>query len=126
MIISAFGKYISEEDLIELCGTTLFGTTCNQIQEAAINLGFQAEPFKQKSKKKVLNYISNKLPLIALVDAAELYGAMPVGHFIIVLEVKRKTIIYHDPAIGANQKIHINTFLNAWQKFDFRGVLIWK
>lgn len=126
MILSAFGKYVSEEELIELCGTTLFGTTCNQIQEAAINVGFHAETFKQKSKKEVLNYISDKLPLIALVDAAELYGAMPVGYFIVVLELKRRAIVYHDPAIGANKKIHVNTFLNAWQKFDFRGVLIWK
>lgn len=126
MIVSAFGKETTEDELIELCGTTLFGTTCNQIQEAAINLGFYAETFVQISKKEVVNYINDKLPLIALVDAAELYGSMPVGHFVVILELKQKIIIYHDPAIGANQKIHANTFLNAWQKFDFRGVLIWK
>jgi len=114
MILSAFDKYISEEELIELCNTTLFGTTCNQIREAAINLGFHAETFKQTSKKEVLNYIGDKLPLIALVDAAELYGVMPVGHFLVVLEIRQKTIVYHDPAIGANKNIDINTFLNVW------------
>ena len=126
MILSDFDKEISEEKLIELCDTTLFGTTCNQIREAAIKLGFQAETFKDISKKEILNYVNKKLPLIALIDAAELYGLMSVGHFIVVLEIKKDIAIYHDPAIGAKKYIDVNTFLNAWQKFSFRGVVIWK
>lgn len=126
MILSLLGKNIAEPELIDRCGTTLFGTTCNQIRDAATNLGYQSESFKELEESNITNFIKESVPLIALIDASELYGGMPSGHFVVVLAIEDEIIIYHDPIMGDNLSTDINSFLNAWQKFNFRGVKIWK
>lgn len=63
---------------------------------------------------------------ITLIDSSELYGGMPAGHFVVILDIKENNIIYNDPIIGEKLTIDINEFLKAWEKFKFRGVKIWK
>ncbi|HDP98544.1 MAG TPA: hypothetical protein ENN22_05085 [bacterium] len=126
MILSSFGKNIDENKLIDLCGTTLFGTTCNQIRDVATNLGYQSKSFKELEESNITNFMNESVPLIALIEPSELYGGMPSGHFVVVLAIEEEVIIYHDPIMGKNLSTDINTFLNAWHKFKFRGVKIWK
>ena len=126
MVLSLFDVVMNEPELIDLCETDLFGTTCEQIIEAAKKLGFHAEKFKETSKINTTKLLSAKLPLIALVDASKLYGGIPLGHFVVIVRIENSTIIYHDPIIGEKLTVDLVDFLDAWENCSFRGVSIWR
>jgi predicted double-glycine peptidase len=44
----------------------------------------------------------------------------------VVIEIRGKEVVYHDPVMGASVKAKKAQFLSAWRKFGFRGVRIWK
>jgi len=126
MMLPAFDLETTEIRLIDLCGTTPLGTTCEQIYEAAQLLGLEGEIFKGLSQSELDELPKRCLPLIALIDAAVLYGGnLMSGHFV-VLNIKDDQIIYHDPAKGPSCSVSKDLFLSAWKAFNFRGVRLWK
>jgi ABC-type bacteriocin/lantibiotic exporter with double-glycine peptidase domain len=127
MMLPAFGLEATETHLIQLCGTNEFGTTCEQICEAAKLLGLQAEAFKGLNELEIVKFLKKRLPVIALIDAAVLYGGNPVsGHFVVALHMQDDQLFYHDPAMGPGRSVPVKLFLSAWKVFDFRGVRLWK
>ncbi|NUO79027.1 C39 family peptidase [candidate division KSB1 bacterium] len=127
MMLPAFGLDATESELINICGTSSFGTTCEQILEAAQLVGLTGETFKIRTIAELDGILKKRLPIIALIDAAVLYGGPPLsGHFVVVLKTKSDEIVYHDPAMGPNRTVAIGLFLKAWQVFNLRGVRLWK
>ncbi|MGH7454982.1 MAG: cysteine peptidase family C39 domain-containing protein [bacterium] len=129
MMLPAFGLEATETQLIQLCGTNEFGTTCEQIYEAAQLLGLQGEVFKglNENEFELVKFLKKRLPVIALIDAAVLYGGNPVsGHFVVALNMQNDQIFYHDPTMGPSRSVPVKLFLSAWKVFNFKGVRLWK
>jgi ATP-binding cassette subfamily B protein len=127
MMLPAFDLEATEIRLIDFCGTTSLGTTCEQILEAAQLFGLEGEVFKGVSHSEFDELLRTRLPFIALIDAAVLYGGnLMSGHFVVVLNIKDGQIIYHDPAKGPSCSVSKELFLSAWKVFNFRGVRLWK
>ncbi len=127
MMLPAFGLEATESELINICGTSSFGTTCEQILQAAQLIGLTGETFKIRTVAELDKILQKRKPIIALIDAAVLYGGPPLaGHFVVILKAKGDEFVYHDPVMGPSRTVAKELFLKAWQVFNLRGVRLWK
>jgi len=56
-----------------------------------------------------------------------LYGGLEgFGHFVIITAIEDDKICYNDPDMDEEMTQSITDFFNAWNKFSFKGVRIWK
>ncbi len=128
MVSAFYGREISEFELEESCETGWLGNTCGELVQCIKNFGFDSEEIENAT----IDYLSGLfeeegIPLIALIDPAVLYGGiMGFGHFIVITGHEGDKIYYHDPDMEKNLSKDADEFFNAWEKFSFKGVKIWK
>jgi len=127
MVLSYFQIDRSEGEINTLCQADFSGTTCGQIADVAEQLNLHSEVLMNITVDTLKQMLSSKLPLIALIDGGILYGGIPgFGHFIVIIGIEGREIVYHDPEIGSNCRTRIADLLDAWCQFEFLGVKIWK
>jgi len=127
MVLEYWGLAVSEDELVELSETTELGTDRFKLVEAALKVGLEADTFLGISLEEVDKAIRDGLPIIALIDPSELYGGIAgVGHFVVIIGLKKDAVFYHDPAMGDHLSIARETFERAWREFDCRGIRVWK
>lgn len=127
MVLAFLGKDIPESDLEETCETSWLGNTCGELVQGSMKYGFEAEEIENMTPDYVTKLLTNKFPLIALLDPAVLYGGLEgFGHFVVITGLKGDTIYYNDPDRGENVTAPVERFFNAWGRFSFKGVRVWK
>jgi ABC-type bacteriocin/lantibiotic exporter with double-glycine peptidase domain len=126
MVLEYLGLKFTENELIQICGTTRLGTAYFRIGEVAESLNFEAETFSQ-IEREGLDRLLEEGPVIALMDPSKLYGGISgIGHFVVIIGKEERQVVYHNPIMGEALKINAERFFQAWQEFDLRGVRIWK
>jgi ABC-type bacteriocin/lantibiotic exporter with double-glycine peptidase domain len=127
MVLGFYGLEKSEEELAELCQTDPdLGTSAEQIQQAAQQLGFQAEVKHESSLEEIEKYLKKGIPPIVnwFTSGRADYGesAVPDGHYSPVAGLDEQCIYLQDPEIGKIRKLEREDFLTVW--FDFEGKFI--
>lgn len=89
--------------------------------------GFKSEEVENIDLEYLHNELKKNRPLIALIDPAVLYGGIEgFGHFVVITGLENDEIYYNDPDFENDLAKNSKDFLNAWKKFSFKGVRIWK
>lgn len=127
MVFDYYGIEKSEQEIAQLCGTTLdLGTDDRSIKKAAESLGFQVEVKNESSFDNIKHWLDKKVPVIVnwftrrRIDYPE--EDVPDGHYSVVVGLDDGFIYLQDPEIGKLRKIERNDFMKVW--FDFKGETI--
>lgn len=127
MVMAYCGIEKPEIELEELCETGWLGNTCEDLASGAQKVGFQAEVVENLSAERLEDLLRKGIPVIALLDPAILYdGIQGFGHFVVIIGLEKSLMYYHDSDQEKDLAKDAQTFLNAWEKFSFKGVKIWK
>lgn len=127
MVMSYHGVDQSERELEEVCETSWLGNTCEELASGSQKLGFAAEVIENVTLEGLEDSVNSGTPLIALLDSALLYGGIQgFGHFVVIIGLEKGMVYYHDPDLEKDLSKDTGVFLNAWAKYSFKGVKIWK
>ncbi|MEW6609351.1 MAG: cysteine peptidase family C39 domain-containing protein [bacterium] len=127
MILAFEDMNYSENELEMACETGWMGNTCEEIAEGAKNLGFDSEVIENITIKDLKELLENKHPIIALLSPSVLYGGIVgFGHFVTIIGLDEERIYYHDPGLEKDLSKERDIFFEAWEKYSFKGVRIWK
>lgn len=127
MVMAFYGKDIEESELEEACETGWLGNTCGELVQGVQEYGFEAEETENISADYVKTILRKNHPIIALLDAAILYGGIEgFGHFVVITGLEDDKICYNDPDMDKEIEKSTTDFFKAWSKFSFKGVRIWK
>ena len=127
MVTEYIGMKLSEMELEEGCETSWLGNTCEELAAGVQKMGFSAEIIENFTKEHLQEIIQSGTPIVALLDPAVLYGGVQgFGHFVVITSVEADTIYYHDPDMGPGLAKNRDLFFNAWEKFSYKGVRIWR
>jgi len=128
MILAYSGYETDEVSLSMLCGTNVFGTSAEQLVEAAQRLGFEGY-CKLWNKYSLLSAaLKENVPPIAAVDATILHGKQQhiyTKHDIVLLEITASRVVYHDSDVGQNLFVSPVLFKEAWRRARNEVILIW-
>jgi len=128
MVLAYWGYEADEVSLSMLCGTTVFGTSAKQLASAAQRLGFKCEYWFKGRYSSLSHALRSIIPPIVSVNASTLYQlseTLFVKHDIVLLEIKPRVIVYHDPEVGSNLSAPPDIFKEAWQQAKNEVILIW-
>jgi ABC-type bacteriocin/lantibiotic exporter with double-glycine peptidase domain len=128
MVLAYWGYETDEVSLSMLCGTTVFGTSGNQVADAARRLGFEYEYPLQGHYSVLSHALKEAIPPIVAVDATILYEQKEIRytkHDIVLLEITSRRVVYHDPAVGPNQSVLPAIFKKAWHRIENEVIFIW-
>ena len=117
MVLFFLGIQRTETEVEAACGTTELGTTAIQISAAAQKFGLKASSTKNANIDNLKHKIKEGKPLIVLIDPSYLYGGISgFGHFIVIVGITTREIVYHDPDVPNGESIHCNIeiFSMAW------------
>jgi ABC-type bacteriocin/lantibiotic exporter with double-glycine peptidase domain len=129
MALAYWGYETDEVSLSMRCGTTVFGTSGNQLVYAAQQLGFECEYPLTGQYSSLTHMLKNGIPPpIVAVDATILYERLEpryTKHDIVLLEITSRRVVYHDLDVGSNLSIALTTFKEAWKRTDHEVIFIW-
>ncbi|MCP4130767.1 MAG: hypothetical protein GY754_07280 [bacterium] len=109
MILSFHGESCLEDELEMVCETGWLGNTCEEIAKGSEKLGFLSEVIENITFEDLQEMLESRYPIIALLSPSVLYGGIVgFGHFVVIIGLE------------------IEVFFEAWGKYSFKGVKIWK
>lgn len=127
MVLAFFGTVLTEDELAQRWGTTLFGTGRIELAQAATALGFSAQLVDHLARADVETYLNQGRPIIAVLDPSLLYPGVPgFAHGVVIVGLEGDTAIYHDPESGAHLAVRWERFQAAWERRERKGVIVWK
>jgi len=127
MVIAYNGTELSETELEEVCETSWLGNTCEELAAGVQEVGFLSEVIENIMFEGLEESLKSEMPIIVLLDPAVLYGGIQgFGHFVVVIGLEKGTVYYHDPDLGSVLAKDARLFHEAWEKFSFKGIKIWK
>ena len=128
MALEHLGIDLPELALTRLSGADLFGTSSEGLVEAASMLGLKGEVIEARPAPELEEWLSSGLPLLALLDAGELYDAGSPTHWVVVVGMENLEVVYHDPdpCGGPARRARYERFWRAWLGGRYFGVKIWK
>jgi hypothetical protein len=128
MVLAYWGYVTDEVSLSMLCGTNLFGTSADQIVEAAQRLRFEGYCKLWNKYSFLPQALKENVPPIVAVDATILYGKQKriyTKHDIVLLEIIPSRVVYHDSDVGQNLSASPALFKEAWRRARNEVILIW-
>ncbi len=128
MVLAYWNYETDEVSLSMLCNTNIFGTSANQLVQAARRLGFESECVLERPYSSLIRTLKNGIPPIVAVNATILYEQQHrfyTKHDIVLLEITPQQVAYHDPDVGQNLTVLPATFQQAWQAAQSEVILIW-
>ncbi|MEW6420087.1 MAG: cysteine peptidase family C39 domain-containing protein [Nitrospirota bacterium] len=127
MVMAYNGIKKSETELEETCETSWLGNTCEELATGAQKAGFEAEVIENATMESLEDSLRSGIPIIALLDPAVLYGGVQgFGHFVVIFGLKEGMVYYHDPDLDKDLVKDAKAFFDAWSKYSFKGIKIWK
>jgi ABC-type bacteriocin/lantibiotic exporter with double-glycine peptidase domain len=123
MILEMHDLLISEEALSEKCGTTVYGTSADDLVQAATNLGLQARK-EYATLDSTRNYLSKEIFPILFINLLVIDGYNST-HAVIAKEIAEKEIKIIDPRRG-ERVIDIELFQYSWQRAKNIAIIIQK
>ncbi|MEW6419327.1 MAG: cysteine peptidase family C39 domain-containing protein [Nitrospirota bacterium] len=127
MVATYYGTELLETKIEEACETSWLGNTCEELASGAQKLGFEVEVVENLDREGLKDSLRSGIPIIALLDSAILYGGVQgFGHFVVIIGLKKGIVYYHDPDLDKDLVKDAKVFFDAWSKYSFKGVKIWK
>jgi predicted double-glycine peptidase len=124
VVLAALGADYSEDDLACACNTDPSGATLSDAATAARSLGFNALFLREATFEMLDGWLQRGVPMIVGLAADDLaYGATG-GHAVVVCGIERGEVVFVDPAIGAEGRLELETFLRAWRRRHNRGLIV--
>lgn len=121
MILEMHGISIAEDTLGERCGTTVYGTSADDLVQAASDLGLQARK-EYASLDDIRNYLSKNIFPILFINLLVIDGYNST-HAVIGEQVSEKEIIIIDPRVG-ERTIDIELFQYSWQRAKSVAIIV--
>jgi len=127
-MVTAYNNILySEIKLEDACETSWLGNTCEELASGAQKLGFMSTVLENITLDTLKDSLEKGVPIIALLDPSILYGGISgFGHFVVIIGLEKDAIYYHDPDFQENLAEKVHVFFNAWEKYSFKGLKIWK
>lgn len=123
MVLSGFGRQISEAKLRELCDCTPFGTEALNAVDAARRLGFSRTGKYTLSLFDLETLINEKMNYpIVYVDTLLLDGVRG-GHSLVVIATAQDSITVYDP-LREERNVHRATFSAAWAMMHNLAIVV--
>ena len=127
MVLSYYGIEKTEQELAELCNTTLhLGTDDHGLKKAAEALGFHVIIKNESTFEDIEGWLNKNVPVIVnwftrgRMDYDD--SCVSDGHYSVVVGLDEEYIYLQDPEIGSMRKLEREDFMTVW--FDFRGKYI--
>lgn len=122
MVLSYFDRNFTEYELSRVVSFRLEqGYSMLMMKEICeiINFGYEIIRFGKFEDLK--NSLSSGFYPIVIVEVKTLYkiSRLEHGHYIVIKNIKEKSIIFNDPDIefgGENKIVNLNLFLQAWER----------
>lgn len=112
MVLSYYGIEKSQNTLGRLSGCTVaHGTTGKGMVRAARLCGMHARIYDKATIDDLRRYIQQGIPVIVN------WFSVNEGHYSVVVDVTRDSIVMQDPEVGGVRRLDIPTFMRVW--FDF-------
>ena len=123
MVLDMHGLTFSEETLSAKCGTDKFGTSANDLVQAASALGFHAKK-EYANLDDLRNCLSQNTFPILFLNLLVIDGYNST-HAVIAEQLSEKEITVIDPRLGA-RTIDLELFQYAWRRAKNVAVIIQK
>ena len=69
-------------------------------------------------------WLQHGVPMIVGIAADDLAYGVTGGHAVVVCGIEQGQVIVVDPAIGAERRLELETFLRAWRRRNNRGLVV--
>ncbi len=128
MVLAYWGHETDEVSLSMRCRTNVFGTSADELVDAARRLGFESACTLWSKYSFLSLALKKNVPPIVAVDATILYGKQEriyTKHNIVVSEANSRRVVYHDPDFGQNLIVSPDLFKEAWRRARYEVILIW-
>jgi len=113
MILEMHGLPIAEDALSEKCGTTVYGTSADDLVKAASNHGLQARK-EYATLDDIRNYLSKNIFPILFINLLVIDGYNST-HAVIATQATEEEIRIIDPRKG-ERIIDLELFKYSWQR----------
>lgn len=123
MVLETQGLSMTEEALSAKCGTDVFGTSANDLVQAASGLGFEAKK-EYANLDDIHGHLSQNLFPILFINLLVIDGYNST-HAVIAEEVSDKEIKVIDPRLGA-RTLDLELFQYAWRRAKNVAVVVQK
>ena len=99
-VLGYLGVERTEEEIVEACGTTKFGTSPDRAAAGVRALGCEALCFEEGSLDFLIERLCQGLPTIVFLKVSELpYGSAGI-HAGVVCGFEEEKVVYLDPGLG--------------------------
>jgi len=124
VVLAALGADYSEEDLARACHTDPSGATLSDAATAAQSLGFNALFIPEATFEMLTAWLQHGVPMIVGIAADALAHGATGGHAVVVGGLEQGQVLVVDPAIGAERRLDLETFLRAWRRRGNRALVV--
>lgn len=123
-VLAALGTPYPEDDLARVCNTGPSGTTLADAAAGVRSLGFNVLFVSEATFEMLTEWLQRGVPMIVGIAADEVVHGATGGHAVVVCGLEQGQVIVVDPAIGAEQRLELETFLRAWRRRGNRGLVV--
>lgn len=124
VVLAALGADYPEDDLARACNTDPSGATLADAASAARSLGFNALFLPEATFEMLSGWLQRDVPMIVGIAVDDLVHGVTGGHAVVVCGIEEGQVIVVDPAIGAERRLELETFLRAWRRRNNRGLVV--
>lgn len=124
MVLAALDANCSEDDLARACSTDPSGATLSDAATAARSLGFNALFLPEATFEMLGEWLRRGVPMIVGLAADDLAQGATGSHAVVVCGSEEGQVVVVDPAIGAEGRLELETFLRAWRRRSNRGLVV--
>lgn len=122
MVLTSFGREISETELRKQCDCNFLGTEALKVVDAARQLGFLKTLKCTLSVEELIAQINSGIYPIVYVDLQPIDGCKD-SHAMVVVAVEESIVVVYDPLQG-ERKLPRLVFEKAWQIKSNLSILI--
>lgn len=124
VVLAALGAGYPEDDLACACNTDPSGATLSDAASAVRSLGFNALFIPEATFEMLSEWLQHGVPMIVGIAVEDPVHGVTGGHAVVVCGIEQGQVIVVDPALGAERRLELETFLRAWRRRNNRGLVV--
>ena len=124
VVLAALDADYPEDDLACTCNTDPSGATLSDAARVVRSLGFNALFLPEATFEMLSEWLQHGVPVIVGIAADDLAHGATGGHAVVVCGFEQGQVIVVDPAIGAERRLELETFLRAWRRRNNSGLVV--
>ncbi|MEK7412761.1 MAG: cysteine peptidase family C39 domain-containing protein, partial [Planctomycetota bacterium] len=124
VVLAALGTDYPEDDLARACNTLPSGATLADVAAGARSLGFNALFIPEATFEILTEWLQRGVAIIVGIAADEIVHGATGGHAVVVCGLEQGQVIVVDPAISAERRLELETFLRAWHRRGNRALVV--